>query len=339
MITETDIRKLTDYIILNAYSINSSGFYNGKAGLSLCLFEIARLLKDNYIEDHAFELIQESLISKNDDISFENGLSGIGYVLSYLVKYEYVDADFNELFGSKQEKVHTYLKGKIIQKGLQLPLFTSIYFLEMAEDKKKKYDTIDLIISVLESVSYYLNEQFELFHSDRNPIIKWDVLKLYTTFLKLVTLYIDMYNPMELIHKYSDLYKRNKIACNYIIGFYMQHIASLFQDTKVLYQSKKQVLFAMRNINPQTLSLTQQIDLLYLLNKDEQRYKKEINYLENSLFCSSGKKLEATIIQNMNTNSTMCGYESGIARLLLYIAFKENKICGNNILRFDRLFK
>ena len=33
MIKEETIRKLVDYILLNACSVNSSGLYNGKAGM------------------------------------------------------------------------------------------------------------------------------------------------------------------------------------------------------------------------------------------------------------------------------------------------------------------
>lgn len=64
MSQEALIRKLVDYILLNAYSVNSTGLYNGKAGLSLSLFGAARLLNDDYIEDQAYELLQEALLSK-----------------------------------------------------------------------------------------------------------------------------------------------------------------------------------------------------------------------------------------------------------------------------------
>lgn len=64
MISDTTIRKLVDYISLNACSVNSSGLYNGKSGISLALFETAKCLQDTEIEDKAFSLFQESLIRK-----------------------------------------------------------------------------------------------------------------------------------------------------------------------------------------------------------------------------------------------------------------------------------
>lgn len=64
MISDTTIRKLVDYISLNACSVNSSGLYNGTSGISLALFETAKCLQDTEIEDKAFSLFQESLIRK-----------------------------------------------------------------------------------------------------------------------------------------------------------------------------------------------------------------------------------------------------------------------------------
>lgn len=71
------INKITDYVLLNAYSLNSSGFYNGKAGVALTLFEVARLMEEDYLEEHAFYLLQEALLYKGGDLGFNDGYSGI----------------------------------------------------------------------------------------------------------------------------------------------------------------------------------------------------------------------------------------------------------------------
>ncbi len=51
MINKATILKLVDYCLLNACSVNSSGLYNGKAGIALALFDVARYLQDEYIND------------------------------------------------------------------------------------------------------------------------------------------------------------------------------------------------------------------------------------------------------------------------------------------------
>lgn len=56
MIAMTLILKLVDPLLLNACSVNSSSLYNGKAGILLRLFEIARIMKIQYAEERTFGL-------------------------------------------------------------------------------------------------------------------------------------------------------------------------------------------------------------------------------------------------------------------------------------------
>lgn len=98
-------KKLTDFILLNGYSCNASGLYYGKAGIALALFELARFYKSDYLEHHAFEILQESLLTKTQNIDFANGLSGIGYSLQYLIRQNYIDTNYNELFGDQHRKI------------------------------------------------------------------------------------------------------------------------------------------------------------------------------------------------------------------------------------------
>ncbi|MCC8146070.1 MAG: hypothetical protein LIO93_06470, partial [Bacteroidales bacterium] len=83
--------------------------YKVKIGVALWLVELADSLNEDKIEEHAFEILQESLAlsKKKIDISFNNGLSGIGFSLFYLIKNQLLDADFNELF---EQQTHTVLK-------------------------------------------------------------------------------------------------------------------------------------------------------------------------------------------------------------------------------------
>lgn len=56
MIARTCILKLLDLLLLNTSSVNSSGLYNDKAGILLRLFEIARIMKIQYVEERTFGL-------------------------------------------------------------------------------------------------------------------------------------------------------------------------------------------------------------------------------------------------------------------------------------------
>lgn len=145
MIKEATIRKLVDYVLINACSVNSTGLYNGKAGLALSLFEVARYLQDEYIEEQAFDLLQESLLTKNKNINFENGLSGVGYVLLYLIENKFVDADFEELFGEKIEKILVDID-KLKEKPVALLSFIRMtYFLASVKSFRPVDKRIDEI--------------------------------------------------------------------------------------------------------------------------------------------------------------------------------------------------
>lgn len=97
------LQQLADYLILNGYSKEMSGLYFGKAGISLVLFEIARALENEWIDDHAFEFMNQSLLSKTTKFDLDNGLGGIAYALQYAIDRQFIDADFDELFGEQMK--------------------------------------------------------------------------------------------------------------------------------------------------------------------------------------------------------------------------------------------
>lgn len=135
----TLLPKFIDYLLLNAYSVHSTGLYNGKAGLSLVLFEAARLLQNKGAEEHAFELLQEALTTQNPDIGFENGLSGVGFVLHYLIKNQFVEADFQEVFGEKLYTIQSTIEEAYAEKTNREAWIPIAYFL-------KNKQTVDMLV-------------------------------------------------------------------------------------------------------------------------------------------------------------------------------------------------
>ncbi|GHT66029.1 hypothetical protein AGMMS50239_26840 [Bacteroidia bacterium] len=146
MIQETIVREFVDYILLNADITKATGLYNGKAGLSLSLFEVSRCLRDEKIEDKAFNLLQEVLIIKNKDDNFENGLAGIGYTLLYLIENKLLEADFDEIFGEQYEALIKNLEN-IEKEPLRLVnSLRIIYFLSKVGNIKREDDRLPKII-------------------------------------------------------------------------------------------------------------------------------------------------------------------------------------------------
>lgn len=284
MIIESDIRKLTEYVLLNAYSVGSTGFYNGKAGISLCLFEIAKVLDDNYFEEHAFELLKESLLSKNEDIGFENGLSGIGYVLRYLIEHEFIEGEFNDLFGDNMKKI----KDRVAR---------------LSENERKRGDFL--------TVGYLLNDSVNI-HLLVDPLYE-DLIELLPDALESSSM------KTTIVQKYTMLFK------------VLSHYPGTYDTSRL---SRNYVSLYTKEI----LTMSQRIDLLYSLRKDEPHHSFDIERLESGLMNLSGKELERTLLRLMTPVRLMAGYEQGISRFLLYVAFLWHKEKGEDVSRFDQLF-
>lgn len=120
------IRKIADYVLLNAYSTKASGLYNGKAGMALAMFEVSHALHDEYYEEQAMELLQESLLSQTDEIGYEEGLAGIGFTLTYLISQGFIDANFEELFGAQLIKIKSQMNQMLDEKGAQINVWKYI---------------------------------------------------------------------------------------------------------------------------------------------------------------------------------------------------------------------
>lgn len=322
MTDEVIIRKLVDYLLLNAYSINSSGFYNGKAGISLTLFEMARCLQDEYIEEQAFDLLQESLITKNEDIGFENGLSGIGYVLLYLINNNFIDASFDELFAENHAKIEEKLK-LLRDKELGNNIFyylTVVYyicFLDKITSKKNIKWFIDYASC---KTTKLLTDRFLSIEEKSNRYSKMGILDMYQLYLK-VGHYCKMFNPItDTLVKYAKLYLQNKFTSNFFIGFYLHNFVKETKNKQIEFVGTKNRETAISGLYPEILTLSERIDLLYLLYKDKDINNDKIKQLEISFTEESDEK---ELIKKLRPTDFIAGYQSGIARFLLYYAYQN----------------
>ncbi|MDD2283949.1 MAG: hypothetical protein PHQ11_00910 [Paludibacter sp.] len=324
MINEITIRKLVDCILLNACSVNSSGLYNGKAGMSLALFEAARFLQDEYIEEQAFDLLQEALISKTDDISFENGLSGIGYVLLYLIKNEFLDAEFNELFSSNHFKIENELR-KINNKRNSYRSFsflTSINYLNLlTEHDAYNESSIQNINWLSEKSSLYLFDNIKKIQHGEFVIPKLEILNLLEQYLKIVNCY-HLTPNIELLQLYSDLFIENKFISNFHIGHYLSKIGEGVDNKKIVFAGEENKRRSIKNISYETFTLPQIVRQLYLMRQYKRFYMQEINYLERKFIEETeDETIEQKILKSIHPMSFIAGYKSGVLRFLLYSIF------------------
>lgn len=314
MINEVTIRKLVDYILLNACSINSSGLYNGKAGIALALFETARYLQDEYIGEQAFDLLQEALISKTDDLSFENGLSGIGYVLLYLMINDFIDADFDELFDKQYEKILSWFEKTKKNPDTMRNAIRINYFLNAVKPHRSTDKRIDdMIKSIFEASELYLAIQFFDFKDINYINLKTTVLSKFDTYLEVVfnCKYADY--SQVILDNYAVLYREGRLKSSYSSAYYLKKLDKTGKYNDVITDNKR---FSIPNNMP-NLSLKSCIKLSKLTGNDK--------YL-NSLLKKEEKDLEKTILLLIPSGAFTAGYEYGLSSLLIYLTNKKTNL-------------
>jgi hypothetical protein len=327
------ISQLADFILLNAYSVQSAGLYNGKMGLSLCLFEVATFLQDKKIENHAFELLQETIVfsHKSENITFENGLSGIGFVLLYLIENKLIDADYEELFKEQQDRIFSQMKAISVFSEKHL---NCLYFAKLLYHSENKTEVTPLMERLIMDVELSLEKQLKVFdttHSNENKI---NVLYDFENYVKMVFLCQNHPASTSLLSKYATLYQQGKITSRFATGYYLEKIA-FNSDIRDTAKTIKET--AIQGISPNRLTLSQQINLLYFLDSKNEQYIQTVSLLEKSLFDFTNPEFEKNLLRKIPGGCFIAGYDSGIARLLLYWVYKQNRNNNQDCFRFKYL--
>ena len=92
-----------------------TGFYNEKARRAIYLFHLYRHTNDQDAEDSAFSLLKDvtNNMSIEMGIGFENGLSGIGAGISYLIRNDFLEGDENKTLAEIDFFLFNYLYNTI----------------------------------------------------------------------------------------------------------------------------------------------------------------------------------------------------------------------------------
>jgi len=92
------LQRIANVLLLNASFLDNPGLLNGKMGIAIFFYNYSRFSKNKIYEDYAGELLDEIYeeISTSTPVNFENGLTGMGWGIEYLVKNGFVQADTDE---------------------------------------------------------------------------------------------------------------------------------------------------------------------------------------------------------------------------------------------------
>lgn len=340
MINENDILKLVDWVLLNSTATSSAGLYNGKAGISLSLFDVARVLNDSYISDWASELFKEVFLTKDDDVSFEYGLSGIGYSLLYLIEYKYIEADFEDIF---EELLNLIIKQiKLWESKKDRRSFFNnmsvVFFLDYYQKctNNNQYDFyIDMFLNVSDD---FLNLQLHELSNYSNIDFTTHVLDSLRKFIKIIAFCSTQCYQGKSLELYSKLYEDGRFVSDFSLGHHLATVADNLNDKRMKKVANMNISSAIKDINLDYMSLNHKTEILFLLpyyNCEDE--SKRLN--DNLLGLSNDLHIEKFLLSNIPSFELLNSYSQGIPRYLFYWCFKKHLDNGQSIERFKYLIK
>ena len=329
------IYKIIDYLLLNAYATKSKGLYNGKSGIAIALFEVAKFLKDDNLEEQAFILIQDSLIGDSENINFESGESGIGFALLYLIQNKFIDTSFDDIFSKRYHRILAYLHQKSSH-AKTTSLLSSLFFLGSLPiskiDSKLKY----LIHQIEQDTEFELDHFYSEYRNSILCISPIYIVEKMRMYLNWKIHHNTMNKSIKFIKAYLSLIQMKRIIPDLISLLYLNIANKTFENIN-LNQNIIQELISttLRNLNTSAISLKQHLTILYLIHN----FKNVFDFLERptNLIQTDDKALEDLLISKISPNQWIAGYGYGLSRLLLYYVFNEYCQKGYNTSRFQIL--
>lgn len=118
------VQDILNHLILKSSELRNIGLYHGKIGIVLGFLFYSRYSDTPIYAEYAYELLDEvcSELPGVESFDFENGLSGIGWAISFMLKENFVSGEPDEILKELDEKVMGYnmtrIKDTCIRTGL-----------------------------------------------------------------------------------------------------------------------------------------------------------------------------------------------------------------------------
>lgn len=267
---ENALNRIANSLILNAGFINGIGLLNGKMGISIFFYNYSKYTKNKIYQDIGDELIDDiySEFTTNLDMSFSNGLTGIGWGFEYLINKKYLNANSDEVLQEVDamifsDKLH---RQYLISSTTDDILGHGLYYiarLKSSSIKKESYTTL----MKKEDIIYLIDDCERFFVHNR-------LVEECMPFTNISMLNSILY---FLINSYNLNFQRPKIASifNYIISDPLLTI-----DTNEITIDK---ITFIKQINQLALALNKDISKGYI-NCDQDPYKNDYRNESNNEF-------------------------------------------------------
>lgn len=308
---------LVDYLKMNATTLGGSGYDQGRSGFSLLFFELADFLNDTALEDLASDLLMQALLTKTQNISFDKGLSGIGYVLEYLIQNHLVDASSDELFAVQAELVVSELER--IMKEDQSKCLAQIRTLRFLLGSGKR-EHISLAFSFLNVLQERINEFFLQILS-KEKLYDLDLLaNVWNSLLYSISLLKDYPIRKDILENYGRLYRSGilKYNCETQYWFQVLGIEERWVDAPADFSGR--ILWEQRMASVFLSGLKGQSHFLVMHG-----YNSLLEGLEQKLLVGDKEKMEKELERIVPGKTKKLSLRNGIPRLVLSLIYMNSE--------------
>ncbi len=324
------IQGYIDYLLLNVYSLSSSGLYEGKIGFAVVLFELSKLYQNEYLEEQAYEVLKEALVSKQEDCSLEHGLAGIGYGFLYLTHNKFIEADFEELFGEQHQQVIKNIETLLEQSTDIRELSSQLYYLYAYQLYSNRNDIKNLALNVKEKVVRILIDIYSQSVEQGIYAKQATALTVYQTeyFLKICYWSNQKVNG-DFIEALLKFIKCRGVSLLPLMTVYLSILAENKHKISPLIEANHRPS-VVSSLKLNFLSPNEYIDLLYLLNHSRIQ-KTECNLVHKlkEEFLQSLDRIDTDQYRLLSKHNI--SFASGLPRYLLHYVYQESRVVNSLI--------
>lgn len=305
-------QNLITTLLLNGNFMQNAGLNHGKTGLAILFYHLSRATGNHAFEYFAGELIDNisSNLTSQMPVDFENGLTGIGWGIEYLVQHQFLEADTDEILEEIDKQIFLeFLKNKPIKIDLMDGILgTGNYFIMRVKGTDQNrlniitetnkhaliqiYNLINLFLSdtsilIQEPRRYNIKGQNKSINADNDldPFfdITWNLPRLIDFLAELYSQHILKPHTDGLLSRLltplnSD-YNLPILQCNRII--LLLSLIKLNNSFQITYG--KNIEFRVSSAMIEIQLLTNEIINKLIFRLDDKKYKNELSCLNLSV--------------------------------------------------------
>lgn len=138
---------LVNILLLNAGFIESIGLGKGKLGIAIFFYHYARYTGSKLYEEFADSLLDEvsDQLNTSTPLDFENGLTGIGWGIVYLVKNSFIEGDIDEILNDIDIAIADKLNEYLPEERDRNERESGYYLYQQAKGQNKNWNDKEII--------------------------------------------------------------------------------------------------------------------------------------------------------------------------------------------------